>query len=142
MFEPGTIADMSIFFPNQALFGTGFILRLNETLWLLWMLASAAALYYVCIAMPVVALVDHMHVRRRRKLFGDERVWVKDLLAAEGHPALQPSGLPGRHRCTKRRPTRQELLYRYVGWPFRPPDQCRPPRPATRPLRTRRHVRA
>lgn len=130
---------MSIFLPNPSIMGTGFIGRLNDVLWLIWLLASAAACYYVCFAMPVVALVDRMLLRRRRRMFGDERVWVKDLLAEAGRPALRRTGLPGRHRCAKQR-RRQELLYQYVGWPFRRPTPTRA-RPYL-PPRGMQHARA
>ena len=136
---------MTIFMPDRSLMGTGFIGHLNDVAWLLWTIMSVLGIYYVAVCMPVLALVDRMHLRRRRRLFGDERVWVKDLLAAEGRPPLRRSQLPGRHRCAKRRTMPRQLLYELVGWPFRPPTSAQRAAFARRMTQrqvVRRHARA
>jgi hypothetical protein len=134
---------MSIFLPDPTLFGSGLPGRLNELFYLLTILFGMFVVYVMAFVYPVVALADHILLCRRRRRYGDERVWVKDLLAEAGRPALRRTGLPGKHRCAKQKMTRRELLF-HCGWPG-----PRPPRPPLvlasqqpQPRRRTRHARA
>lgn len=126
-------------FLDPKLIGTGFVGNLNMALEFLWALGVAWAVIECFIVDTIVTCVAHVLLRRRRRLYGDERVWIKDLLAATGHPGLAPSG-EGRHRRPPQRHTFRENLEIYVGIPqtLRLPKvsfrraPSRPPRHAVR----------
>lgn len=105
---------------DPAIMGTGFLGRFNEAMLVFWIIMLALAIYYFAICVPVMAVVDRMLLRRRRRMFGDERVWVKELLAEAGRPPLARTSLPGRHRRPKQKLSRQEILQMWTSFPLHP----------------------